>query len=248
MTTAARTRYLDREPGPAGESRLFCFHHAGGGASVFTGWPDALAPAVAVYPVQLPGREGRVAEPRIRELAVLVDELNDQLDFALTGQFAFYGHSMGALVAYALTQRRLALGRSLPAVLAVGAFPGPLLRAPLADVPDLSDERLADLLVAVGGMSETVRRYPAWTAAAITLLRDDLVLCHGSRPPGPDPLPVPIRAFTGAGDPLMSRADAAAWAAHTTAGFQLDVVPGGHLFLRESPDRLLASLAATLAG
>ena len=40
-----------REPRPGAEVRLFCFPHAGGGASLFRGWADALPPAVEVCPV-----------------------------------------------------------------------------------------------------------------------------------------------------------------------------------------------------
>lgn len=246
MTTATRTPYLDRDPDPADQVRLFCFHHAGGGASVFGGWGGHLGPAVGVYPVQLPGREGRIREPRFRTLAALLPELDTELDFALDRPFAFYGHSMGALIAYQLAHRRHTRDRSVPSALLAAAFPGPLLAAPLAGAAHLGDEELSDLLVEVGGMSETVRRYPAWTAAAITLLRDDLDLCHSPRPDDGTPLPVPIRALTGADDPLVTREDAAAWAGHTTTTFEVDVLPGGHLFLRDARSHLLSRIAAVL--
>jgi surfactin synthase thioesterase subunit len=247
MTTATRTRYLDRDPDPADTVRLFCFHHAGGGASVFGGWAESLGPTAGVYPVQLPGREARIREPRLRALTDLIPELDAELDFALDRPFALYGHSMGALIAHQLAQHRLTHGRTLPSVLLAGAFPSPLLGAPLAEAARLGDDELSDLLVDIGGMSETIRRYPSWTAAAVSLLRDDLTLCHSARPAAPRQLPIPIRAFTGSGDPLVSRADAAAWAEHTTNEFTLDIVPGGHLFLRESRGPLLSKLSAALS-
>lgn len=247
MTTAARTRYLDRDPDPADEVRLFCFHHAGGGASVFGSWAERLGPRAGVYPVQLPGREGRIREPRFRALAGLLPRLDAELDFAFDRPFAFYGHSMGALIAHQLAHHRHARARTLPSVLLAAAFPGPLLAAPLADASRLGDDQLSDLLVEVGGMSETVRRYPAWTAAAIALLRDDLTLCHSPRPHPDRALPVPIHALTGADDPLVTSSDAAGWADHTTAGFTLDVLPGGHLFLRDPASTVLSTVETALA-
>jgi surfactin synthase thioesterase subunit len=246
---ARSTPYLDRRPDPADPLRLFCFHHAGGGAASFTGWREALGPAVAVFPVQLPGRERRAGEARITDMARLVDELDRQVGPWLDRPYAFYGHSLGALVGYALAQRRLARGNPAPVRLIAGAYPGPALAAPLSAVPELDDETLATLLVDIGGMSEVVRRYPEWTAAAIALLRDDLRICHSYRAPGTDrPLPCPIDVCTGLSDPLVSRADADAWAAHTTDRCAVHVLPGGHLFLTESRERLLRIVRGLLSG
>ncbi|MFI9387648.1 thioesterase II family protein [Kutzneria sp. NPDC052558] len=238
--------WLDVRPGPADRLRLFCFHHAGGGVSAFRGWRAALAPDIAVYPVQLPGREARVREPRITDLATAVAAIGRELDPWLDRPYAFYGHSMGALIAHTLTDRLLAADRPLPARLLVGAFPGPLLRAPLAEVSGMSDDQLVELLLRIGGMSETVRRYPDWRAAAISLLRADLSLCHGPRPPAGPALPVPIDVVAGAADPLVSPGDVDAWATHSTVEVRTHVVPGGHFFLHDKENGLLDLIRSAL--
>src|SRR5262249_9592351 len=124
----AGTPYLTARPGPGTSLRLFCFHHAGGGASGFGDWQQAPGPAVAGPPVQLPGRERRIREPRCTELAALTPELADHLDPYLHQPHAFYGHSMGALVAWDLVTFRAAAGRRLPEALLVGACTPPHLR------------------------------------------------------------------------------------------------------------------------
>ena len=241
------TDWLDIAPHPADRLRLFCFHHAGGGASAFRGWRDALGPDIAVYPVQLPGREARIREPRITDLATAIAALDEAIGPWLEAPYALYGHSMGALLAYTLAGHRLARGARLPVRLLVGAFPGPPLRAPLAGVPELTDEQLADLLVRIGGMSETVRRYPDWTAAAVALLRDDLGICHGPRPQAPPALPVPIDVFAGRDDPLVSTVDIESWAAHSTVGVRTRVLPGGHFFVHDNRTELLGLIRSVLS-
>jgi surfactin synthase thioesterase subunit len=238
--------WLNARPSPDDRLRLFCFHHAGGGASAFRGWQDVLAPGIAVYPVQLPGREGRVRERRITDLTTVVTEIEEALGPWLDRPYAFYGHSMGALIAHALTGRLLVAGKRLPERLLVGAFPGPMLGAPLAGVPDMSDEALTDLLVRIGGMSDTVRRYPDWRAAAIALLRADLRICHGPWPPTSPELPVPIEVFTGSDDPLVSAEDVAAWARHGSAGVRTHLLPGGHFFLHDAATELLGLIRSVL--
>ena len=57
----------DALPRPAHSTclpRLFCFHHAGGGSSLYQHWHRALSPHASVWPVLLPGRERRMREPR----------------------------------------------------------------------------------------------------------------------------------------------------------------------------------------
>jgi pimeloyl-ACP methyl ester carboxylesterase len=104
------TPYLISQPSEEPRLRLFCFHHAGGGASIFSGWPSVLGRLADVLPVQLPGRERRIREPRITDRAILVDELEHHLGPYLRRPYVFYGHSMGGLIAYDLAQQLLAPG------------------------------------------------------------------------------------------------------------------------------------------
>src|SRR5262245_63225231 len=92
-------------PRPAASVRLFCFPYAGGGASVFRGWADCLPGAVEVCPVQMPGRETRFREPAFTRLPPLVEALAASLRPHLDRPFAFFGHSLGALVAFELARR-----------------------------------------------------------------------------------------------------------------------------------------------
>ncbi|MEW2477725.1 alpha/beta fold hydrolase [Micromonospora gifhornensis] len=242
--TQRSTGYLDRTPDPADRVRLFCFHHAGAAASTFAGWAEALQPRVAVYPVQLPGRENRVREAPITDFGRLLDAVVDAVEPSLERPYALYGHSMGAALAAAVARRQVERGRP-PVALFVGGYPDPRCGPPLA-VSALSDDEVADLLVRIGGMSEVVRRYPAWVRTAVRLLRGDLAALHSQPPTVPDPVPVPVRAYVGDSDPLVGRADAVGWAAYTSSSFRLRVLPGGHLFHLRSGDRLRADIAACL--
>ncbi|MFC5663844.1 thioesterase II family protein [Kitasatospora misakiensis] len=246
--TPTATPYLAPAAGTDAELRLFCFHHAGGAASAYTGWQERLGPRISVLPVQLPGRERRAAEPRFTRIDALVADLDRQLDPLLDAPYAFYGHSMGALVAYRLTLLRAARGRSLPERLMVGAYPPPHLLAPIADALNLDDRDLARWLVDTGGMSELVLRYPDWVRSALELLRDDLRVCQSHRPAGEPPLPCPIDVFAGEQDPLLPIDRVDGWARHTTAGCEVHALPGGHFFLHESSAVLLRTVALLLSG
>jgi surfactin synthase thioesterase subunit len=221
---------LSAEPGNDGRPRLFCFHHAGGAASAFHGLRRALAPAIDVVPVQLPGRERRVREAPFTAMAPLLDHLAEHLGPYLRGPYAFYGHSMGALVAHGLACGPRRHGAVPPSALLVGACPPPDAPSAVMAVAMLPDDRLTRWMVDLGGMSEQLLGHPDWRRAATALLRADLRACVDREPPAGPPLSCPVHVFAGTDDPLVSPAEAAGWARHTTAEFRLHTVPGGHLF------------------
>ena len=229
------TPYLDLVPGESGVPRLFCFHHAGGGASVFAGWRSALASHFDVFPVQLPGREGRASEAPFRSLDALVADLDVHLGPYLREPYLFYGHSMGALVAYRLAHHRFLTDQSGIAGLVVGAYPPPDQPPPLGD---------AEVMAVRGEVTGRLGRFPRWARAAAALLESDIALVDSHRPSLRTPLAVPIHVLAGEADPLMSPAEGLGWARHTRAECRVHVVPGGHLFVRDSPEVVVDVLGA----
>ncbi|MGC4806091.1 thioesterase II family protein [Micromonospora sp. DT233] len=234
-------------PDPAAAIRLFCFHHAGGAASSFASWAAAVDPSVSVVPVQLPGREGRVREERVADMTILVEMLEDELGPWLTAPFAFYGHSMGAFLAHALTRRWAASGRTLPRRLFLGAAKAPHLPIVLDGATGMTDLELGRMLVGMGGMSAMVLRYPDWLRPATQLVRDDLRICQSNPYRDRTPVPVPMELFAGEDDPVVRPADVAAWELHAGAGHRLHVVPGGHFFPQDPAGVFLPLLSRLVA-
>ncbi|MGW3957087.1 thioesterase II family protein [Streptomyces sp. NPDC004752] len=244
------TRYLSRkrpddEPGPA--TRLFCFPYAGGGASAYRRWQrclDAHDAGVRVIPVQLPGREERFTEPRFTDLDALIDDMDAQLDEELSEPHLFYGHSMGALIAYSLARRRQRRGAALPRALVLSAYRAPHLPAPPIADPDAGDEKLVAGLVALGGIPQTLLERPEFLSALLPVARDDIRLCLGSGAAPAEPLRVPLHLFAGHGDRLVTVDQVAAWRRHAGDGCELRTMPGGHFFVRSHEDLFLRELAS----
>ena len=102
-------------PQPTARLRLLCFPYAGGGTSIYRSWSAQLPPHIELCAVRLPGREGRFAEPPLRRmdrlLALLVNGVLPYLDRTV----AFFGHSLGALVAFELARALRREGLPTPA-------------------------------------------------------------------------------------------------------------------------------------
>lgn len=223
--------------------QLFCFPHAGGGPTTYRHWHRALNPHVSVRPVHLPGRGGRAGFTDVESLVAALDcELGEQL----TAPHVFFGHSMGALVAYRLACRRRATGRPLPRALLLSGYAAPHLPAPLPPVDDLDDATLIAMLRAAGGVPAGLPDLPEFPAHHLPALRDDLRLCTGYRDAADPPLTCPAHVFGGDSDPLVGERELRAWDRHTTRLSGVHLLAGDHFYLDHAPEQLFRVLRPLL--
>src|SRR5229473_7209383 len=114
-------------PKHGGKLRLFCFPHAGGSASSYHHWRSLLPGSVDVCLVQLPGRAARINEAPFTRLKPLVLELARVMRQHLDMPFAFFGHSMGALIAFELARLLQNQHKMMPECVLVSARRAPHL-------------------------------------------------------------------------------------------------------------------------
>ena len=119
---AAAAQDLRRPAHRRGALRLFCFPHAGGGAAAFKDWAERLPPSVVVVPMRPPRRRSRL------NMADLVAALGDAIEPYLDEPFAFFGHSMGAIVAFELARLLRRRNRPLPRMLVASGARAPQFR------------------------------------------------------------------------------------------------------------------------
>jgi surfactin synthase thioesterase subunit len=227
-------------PRPGAGLRLLCFPPAGAGASTFRAW-GGLLPQVEVLAVQYPGRQDRFAEPCPERMPALADAIAAAVAADLPGPVAFFGHSMGAVVAYEVARRLAAVGVPEPRHLVVSAHPAPTRERSSRPAAD-TDEAVLDYLRMLGGANAALLDDPDLRELTMPMVRADLRLIGAYRyAPGP-PLACPVTAVVGAADSTCGAVDVVDWAARTTGPFDLAVLPGGHFYL-ESPGPLMALLA-----
>src|SRR4051812_31370410 len=118
---------------PAARLRLFCFSYAGGGTTIFRTWPHRLPNDVELCAVLLPGRESRLRETPFTSMPPLVEALSHALEPYLTMPFAFWGHSLGALIGFELARARRRQRLSGPVHLFISGVGAP-------QIPDLTPQ------------------------------------------------------------------------------------------------------------
>ena len=248
-TTAAPTLgswTAGHEPNPQARLRLFCFPYAGGSASMFRIWSNALPADVEACPIQLPGRSTRLMERPFTDLSSLIQVLAQALSSLLDKPFAIFGHSLGALMGFELArQLRRQYGVS-PARLFISAGCAPQIPrrgSPIHTLP--AKEFLAEVR-RLNGIPKEVLEHDELMEIVIPLLRADFALYEAYVYSAEPPLNCPISAFGGLQDRKVTHRDLEAWRDQTTGAFSLRMLPGDHFFLNTTQPLLLQMLSQEL--
>ncbi|MBP2479712.1 surfactin synthase thioesterase subunit [Crossiella equi] len=248
MTSRGRDARFLRRLAPSGTPRyrLACFPHAGGGAAAFAPWLPLLPPDVELLALRLPGRESRLAEDPHSGSAAAIAECADALRSFARDEvpLAYFGHSMGGLLAHE-TYLALAAEHAVPPpFLAVSAVPSPLRQGRRGRSPSEPDRaELMRLLRDFGGTGPAALADEELLDLVLPALEADLRLLDGHRPTlPPAPVACPLLSFAGAADAVVSEVDVRTWRHCAGGRYAHYRVPGDHFFYRVHAEEVLARL------
>lgn len=229
---------------PRAAVRLFCFPYAGAGASAFRDWQVQLPEQIEVVGVQLPGRENRFSEPRFDRLADMLGPLREAVAGLADKPFYFFGHSMGALIAFELARALQRSGARAPFHLVVSGMRAP--QSPLREEPYhlMDDDTLLRKISDFNGTPKALLENPDLMRFFLPQLRDDFAVFETYRYASDAPVRCPLTALGGDADPNVSLADVEAWAEVAGNGFERFVFEGDHFFLQPKARDVLDLLAA----
>jgi medium-chain acyl-[acyl-carrier-protein] hydrolase len=243
----SRTPWLVR-PRPRAEAkmRLFCFPYAGGSAAVFREWSERLGPSVEVWSIEYPGRGTRRSEKPFNQLSPLVDALLPELRSELTVPFAFFGHSMGALVALEILER-LAMEDGPEAMC---FFPSacrpPWCEARRPPTFDLPEPEFIQEVIALGGTPEELLADKTLAELFLPFLRADFQAAQTYSREIKVKLRCPILVYGGLDDPDVSREDLSRWQ-DVCETSSVRMFPGDHFYLHSAMESLMRVLSRDLS-
>lgn len=176
-------------------------------------------------------------------MTALAEQLGKEILPWLDMPFAFFGHSMGGLLAFEVARWLRRSGMPAPLVLFVSASRAPYLAWPDPPLHMLSDGEFLD---------EIDRRYrsvPPIVLADEELrelltpgIRADMTMVETYQCVEEEPLKCPLFAFGGSLDTEVTEVELQAWHRQTVAEFGLTMFERGHIYLQEEAAILVDSV------
>lgn len=225
--------------------RLLCFPFAGGGASAFRFWIDLFPEDIGVYAVQLPGRESRVREPSFSKMLPLAMAATDGLCPLLGERFAFFGYSMGAILAFEVARHLRRIGRVGPELLIAAASPAPQLSSSSPMTFNLPERELIEKLRELEGTPPDVLKNPDLMQLFLPVIRADFEAVETYEYQHAERLKCTIFALGGSADRRVGSAELKGWHDQTSGWFSYVILPGNHFFMASAP-RLVAKVILPL--
>jgi medium-chain acyl-[acyl-carrier-protein] hydrolase len=233
---------------PAATIRLFCFPFAGGGASAYFQWArEFSATSIEVCAIQLPGRENRLRETPVSSASSLIQSLNEAIQPLLDRPFAFFGHSMGAMLAFELAHSLQSTHRTLPSRLFLSGSKPPrsiCAEASLNHLPDA--EFVAAIAERYQAVPKEILAQPDLLELSMPKLRADFTLIESYHCAEREPLDIPFWIFGGDSDPTVPVSLLYNWKEYTKNSSAVQIFPGDHFFLNSARAEVLKSVVQNL--
>jgi surfactin synthase thioesterase subunit len=227
------------------EHRLCIFPHAGGSAHYYAPFAKAFSSGVKCIAVQYPGRRGTHDLGSFTSIPHLADRVCEMLppQDRSGEQVAFFGHSMGALLAFEVALRFEAAGNPVAALfVSACAAPG---RIGYDYIPE-SDRGLLDAVAEITGANPQFLDNEEFAAKILPTLRGLKAITNYECPPGAK-VSCPIFAFLGDDDEVATYEKVLPWSERTTSEFSARVFPGHHFYLNDHWPELVNDIEDKIA-
>lgn len=217
--------------------KLFCFPHAGGSSIMFQPWESYLSADIELCPVELAGRGRRISEPLYQSIMDAVGDVFRIIKPQIHGNaYAFFGHSMGALIAFELVRRIKKASFPAPMHLFFSGKEAPHMRRREEKMfHRFPEEKFKEEVMKLGGTGFDIFSNPKLLDIILPVLKNDFVITETyDHTQAIEPVDIDFTVFIGKDDDLeLTPEEVTGWQEHTRGICTIHYFPGGHFFIRE---------------
>ncbi|TCS39450.1 medium-chain acyl-[acyl-carrier-protein] hydrolase [Paucimonas lemoignei] len=185
-------------------------------------------------------------EAPCHRLDSLLADIESALPSLLDRPYAFFGHSMGATVAFELTRRLQAAGLPAPRHLFLSGRSAPQLPSRRAPIHALPHVEFIDTLRKFSGTPAEVLAHEELMEMMVPIMRVDFEALETWHYEPGAPFDIPVSVFGGLADEAVPMENLDAWASCTSARFKRHMFPGGHFFIQQHYPAMLNIVARAL--
>jgi surfactin synthase thioesterase subunit len=224
---------------------LFCIPFAGGSSYSYRGLSLELHSSIEITTLELPGRGRRFPERPLTDAHALVDDLYRQVTAKLHEPYAFYGHSLGSLLAFLLTRRIMSEGQRKPSYLFLSGCEAPST-IPRKKRHLLPQHEFRQVVREFGGCSPDVLNNEELMAIFEPILRADFKAYETYIHESLMRLDMPIVVMIGDEEDLAME-DVRKWQAETSSTLSIHRFPGDHFFIYGHWKRIGSLISAAIS-
>lgn len=247
MTTAGSGWLRCFRPRPGAPATLVCLPHAGGAASAYRAWPELLAAGIELHAVQYPGREDRLPEPMVDQMAEAVTQISAGVATLGASKLVLFGHSMGGAIAYEVALRLRAQGLPEPDHLIISGRQPPRHHRG-GDLHTRDEQALTAEIIRLRPATADLLADRQVASLVLPAVRNDYRLIETYRPGHAAPLGCPLTVLVGTEDTELTVAQAGDWRDYTTGPVRVHDLPGDHFYLVDQRPAVLSHINQALRG
>lgn len=221
----------NREPITEGSHLVICFHHAGGTGATFMHWNRINSiKNLTFVPVELPGHGYRRKESLIVNYSEMVRSIvGDIADMVADHPYSFYGHSMGAVLAFSVEyQLEQQYGMQAEKVIVAGRF-APMMEDPNDFRIAMGDSALLQEIIYLNPQNRAIYEDHEFIEWFLPVIRSDYTLHESFRYHG-EVISASLVAHSGLQDVGCQLSEMNRWREVTTGKFKIKEFSGGHFF------------------
>ena len=226
------------KPNPKAKARLFCFHYAGGTAEMYHKWAEEIPEEIELCSIQLPGRSKRINETPYKDIETLIDELHNAIKPYLDVPFAYFGHSMGAMILFDYTQYLFKRNLTLPFYLLIAARKAPNIQSFHPHLHNLTDDEMIGFVRGLDIRPDAFFDNQDLLKKSIPMIKSDFEIVEKWKfDTDTVPLSIPIWVFGGESDEYVSKNELESWKNFTKVDFKAQHFVGDHFFILDDSHR-----------
>lgn len=231
--------------------KLFCLPYAGGSAAIYKKWEELLLPDIELVAIELAGRGRRSNEGLYADVPAAVEDIYGILLPHLREglPYALFGHSMGAMLAYEVSQKIQANGYPGPTHLFFSGRGAPHIRSKKEKMYYLMpDEEFKKEILNLGGTPREFFDYPELVDYMMPILKNDFKMSE-TAPLNEQiaPLKCPFTVFIGKEEDQITPESATGWFLHTSEMCTLHYLNGGHFFIHDMYPKMTSIIRTQLS-
>jgi surfactin synthase thioesterase subunit len=221
--------------GNDGDARVFAFPFSGGSANSYAHWRSWWMTDDELWAIEAPGRAARMAEAPISSMDEIVDRLVPDMLPLLDKPYLLFGHSNGALMAFAVANRLLELGMAPPRGIVLSGKRSPSRDTGRERVSALADHEFLDRLRSLNGTPKELLDDPEIMRLFFPAIRADFAVgeTYVLEKVAPALSAIPTLILAGENDPAGIE-EVFAWQDIFPAA-RTRLLQGGHFFINTDP-------------